>query len=133
MLMLLQKGERNDYLGVKLKELPKRKEGYESFVTVHKLFLERAEEILRHERKRSLSPQHCYLESVDFEKGIVKIHYIDIEKGVSVQFPRFPSVHRRSIEAPADLMYRDDWMQRYDDWKSGSLESLAGEVEEPTL
>ena len=131
--MLLQKGERNDYLGVKLKELPKRKEGYESFVTVHKLFLERADEILRHERKRDLSSQHCYLESVDFEKGIVKIHYIDIEKGVSVQSPSFPSVHRRSIEAPADLMYRDDWKRRYNDLEAELLARGSNVLEEKSV
>lgn len=87
-------------------------EGYERFVELHRGLLERAKEILKYAMRQY--PGEKYLESVDFEKGVINIHYLTITRGVSVQFPKFPSVQRKMIQLPADLLYSDDWQKQYD-------------------
>ena len=106
-------------------------ECYERFACLHQGLLARANEIMHYALR--LYPEDKYLEYVEFLRDAFVINYIMLSTGVSIQFPKFPSVQRKKIQLPADLLYRDDWKRRYNDWEVEHLTRGSNVLEEKSV
>ena len=98
---------------------------------LHQGLLARANEIMHYALR--LYPEDKYLEYVEFLRDAFVINYIMLSTGVSIQFPKFPSVQRKKIQLPADLLYRDDWKRRYNDWEVEHLTRGSNVLEEKSV